>query len=249
MERVTFTNSRGLTLVGHLYPSDSQSIILLTHGFTGDKSEWGRLDKLAKALNREGYNILTFDFSGSGESDDDSLTVNKWVDDLECAMKYVKEKGLTSIGLFGLSLGALICAKVWDDQIKTMVFWAPVTSGKDVGKRYTSDQLAELDEKGYITYTRDKGVRRRFIVDKQMLQDRVAVNPQDALSHIRCPVLIVHGDQDPRVSITDSKDAMQFLPPSSKLEIVKGADHSFYDQLDIFIEHAVSWFLLCRALK
>ena len=37
MERVTFTNSNNLTLVGKFYPAASNSIIIMCHGFTSKK--------------------------------------------------------------------------------------------------------------------------------------------------------------------------------------------------------------------
>lgn len=93
MERVTFKNSRKLTLVGHLYPSTSESIIIMCHGFMSSKYSKGRFEKLATAFNKSGHSALLFDFSGCGESDDDILTVEKEVDDLKSAIQFVKSKG------------------------------------------------------------------------------------------------------------------------------------------------------------
>jgi hypothetical protein len=58
MEKVIFENSKNQSLVGHLYTSESESIIIMSHGFTGDKSEHGRFDKVAEsfvALQRQVY--------------------------------------------------------------------------------------------------------------------------------------------------------------------------------------------------
>lgn len=243
MEKVNFKNSKGLNLVGHFYSSDSKAVIIMTHGFTGDKTEWGRFDKTAEALHDAGYNVLNFDFSGSGESDEDSLTVDKQVDDLRSAIDYVKERGYNNVGLLGLSLGGLVSLRVYDEEIKTMVLWAPVTAPQDgPTDRYTPEQLQELGEKGYITKTRDKGVRKTIKIDKQMIEDRKNVNQESLCSRIKCPVLVVHGDQDERVPLQNSKDAMQYFPAGSKLEVIAGADHGFYDQLDQFIAHSVSWY-------
>lgn len=44
MERITFTNSRTLTLVGTLYPADSPSIIIMCHGFASHWNAKGRFD-------------------------------------------------------------------------------------------------------------------------------------------------------------------------------------------------------------
>lgn len=39
-----------------------------------------------------------------------------------------------------------------------------------------------------------------------------------------------------------SKDAMRYFLEGSKLEVIAGADHDFYEQLDQFIAHSVSWY-------
>lgn len=244
MEKISFKNARGLNLVGDFYSADSDAIVIMSHGFTGDKSEWGRFDKTAEALNKQDYNVLNFDFSGSGESDDDSLSVDKQVDDLQSAIKYAQNRGLNEIGLLGLSLGGLISLKVYDERIKTMVLWAPVTDKIRYSwrQRYSPEQLQELEERGYIAKIRDKGIRRKIIIDKQMLKDREGVDQKSLSSKIKCPVLIIHGDEDDRVPLQDSKNAMKYLPKNSKLEIIAGADHDFTEQLSQFIDCSISWF-------
>lgn len=62
MERVSFKNSRGLNLVGHLYPSTTKAIIIMCHGFMSNKYSKGRFERLATAFNKYGYSALLFDF-------------------------------------------------------------------------------------------------------------------------------------------------------------------------------------------
>jgi pimeloyl-ACP methyl ester carboxylesterase len=245
MERVIFKNSRNQSLVGHLYTSESESIIIMSHGFTGDKSEHGRFDKVAESFYKSGYNVLIFDFSGCGESDNDTLTVEKQIDDLKSAIKFVKSKDYQKIGLFGHSLGGLISLKCFTPDIITMVLWAPVTDKIKYtwDKRYSKEQLQELDEKNYITKTRDKGVRKIILIDKQMLNDRENVNQKDLLKNIDCPILIIHGKQDASVPYTDSEQAIKLLSKNSKLELVEKADHGFYDYMDVIIDLSNEWFL------
>lgn len=246
MEKINFKNSRNLNLVGNLYLADSESVIIMAHGFTGDKSEWGRFDKTAEALNKAGYNVLAFDFSGSGESDNDSLTVDKEVDDLNCAIKFVLERGFKELGLLGLSLGGLISLKVYsrEKNIKTMVLWAPVTSKKDnySKKKFTPAELNELKEKGYITKIMEAGVRKKIIIDKQIVKDRESINQKELLSNIDCPTLMIHGDKDESVPLEDSKNAIRYLSSGSKLEVIKGATHDFTEQLDTIIDLTLNWF-------
>ena len=243
MEKITFQNSRNLNLVGDFYPAAEDRAVIMMHGFTGDRHEWGKFDKAAQELAAAKYSVLNFDFSGSGESDDDSLTVAKEVDDANSAIAYLQGKGFSKLGLLCLSLGGLVAAKACDRRIKTMALWAPVTQPvEDPRARYTSEQLQELDETGVITYKRDKGFRRTLSIDQQMLTDRKTVDPEALLSHIRCPVLIVHGSADNKVPTVGSKKAIYCLPLESRLVIVPGADHRFEEHVDDFISHTVDWF-------
>jgi len=104
MEKVAFKNSRNKTLIGNLSSLKSKSIIILTHALANDKSERGKLDAVTNKLNESGFNTLAFDFSGCGESDDDTISVEKQVDDLKSAIEFVKKKGFEKIALFGHSL-------------------------------------------------------------------------------------------------------------------------------------------------
>ncbi|MHA1391702.1 MAG: alpha/beta fold hydrolase [Promethearchaeota archaeon] len=56
---------------------DKPPILIMCHGFTGDKYEWGRFPKTAKVLNKEGYDALIFDFSGSGENKREPVNLSK----------------------------------------------------------------------------------------------------------------------------------------------------------------------------
>jgi len=244
MEKVNFKNSRGLNLVGDFYHADENRLIIMMHGFTGDRHEWGIFDKTAEELEVAGNSVLNFDFSGSGESDDDSLTLNKQVDDFYAALAYAKSRGFENIGLLGHSLGGLVALKGYSSDIGAMVLTAPVTNKVRYtwDKRYSSEQLSELSENGYITMLREEGVRKKFIIGKQMLKDRESVDPEGILPAVKCPVLIVHGAEDGRVPVDDSKNAVKYLPLESHLVIVDGADHKFKNKVDNFIEHTVLWF-------
>lgn len=183
MEKVSFKNSRGLTVVGNLHTALSNSLIFLLHGFTGDKSEFGRFDLAAHVLENVGYSILAFDFSGSGEGEDDSLTVGKQVDDFHAARNFAEKRGFTKFGVVGLSLGALVALRTYGQNISAMVLWTPVTAPlKDPRVRYTREELHELDETGFITKVKATGPRRSVVIDKQMLEERRNVNQEALLS-------------------------------------------------------------------
>jgi pimeloyl-ACP methyl ester carboxylesterase len=234
-------------LVGHLYPSYSTSIIIMAHGFTLDKSARGRADILADAFTRSGFHVLTFDFSGCGESDDDSLTVAKEVDDLQSAIQFVKARGFKKITLYGHSLGSLICLKCAGPEIETMVLSGALTDAMnyDWDEYFSREQMMELEEKGYLTLLREGEIRKTVIVDKQMLMDFAEINQSELLTHVSCPVLLIHGnhDEEERLLLERSKRALQYLSNDSELKIIDGATHGFMEHLNALTEMANRWYL------
>lgn len=247
MERVTFTNSRGKTLVGHFYSADSTAIIILAHGFMSDKFSKGRFPRLAEALSRSGFNVLASDFSGCGESDDDSLTVAKQVDDLQSAIRFVQAKGYHKVGLYGHSLGSLICLKSYSPDISAMVLSGALTDAMHYNweEHFSKEQLSELAEKGFITETRSEGIRKTIIIDRQILLDFETINQEELLKNVVCPVLIIHGNNDEEEVLLceRSKRGMKYLSSDSQLVIIDGAKHNFLDHFDQVVELAEKWFV------
>lgn len=243
-ERFVIHNSRDLRLVGDFYQQSDSSIIIFAHGFTGDRTEWGLFDEAIRTFQPLGKSMLTFDFSGCGESDDDTLTLAKQIDDLQCVLGWVKGRGFSDITIIGFSLGCLVSAHVWSEDIQRLVWWAPVTAeAKDPTMRYTAEQLKELAETGILTKYRDKGRRKVYKIERQMFLDRKNVHQARLLSNVHCPVFIAHGDSDSVVPCEDSKKAIDYLSQGSQLVIVKGADHDFDEQRAELFNVTKEWLL------
>jgi pimeloyl-ACP methyl ester carboxylesterase len=245
MEKVEFINPRGITISANFWPANKDAVIIMSHGFTGDKSEWGKFDTIAKELHSKGYAVLSYDFSGCGESGDDSITIAKELEDLSTAIRFVKALGYKNVGLFGHSLGGFISLKSYAPQIKTMVLTAPVThsSENDWGERFTKEQQEQAKKTGLIIKTRTKGVRKKIVIGKELIKERNNINPKDYMHKINCPVLIIHGDKDEDIPLKHSELAMKQLPKGSKIEILKGADHGYEKQINKVATITTKWFL------
>lgn len=246
MERVTFKNSRNLNIVGNLYPSTSESIIIMCHGFMSDKHSRGRFERLAAAFNKSGHSALNFDFSGCGESDDDILTVEKEVDDLKSAIQFVKSNGYKKIALYGHSLGTLICLKSYTPEIITMVLSGALTDSMKYNwsEIFTKEQMQELEEKGYLTEYIPEEVRKKIVIDSRILNDFELINQKELLKDVNCPVLIIHGnnDEEEKLLYERSKTAIKLLSNVSRLEVIDGANHNFLDHFHIVVKLTTKWF-------
>lgn len=243
MRKVQFINSRKLKILGNYYTVDSDKVVILAHGFTNDKSSNGRFDMLSEALNESGYDALAIDFSGSGESDDAPLTIENQIDDLKQAVKFVARKGYSKIALFGNSLGSVACLMNYEDQIHTMVLTGALTDKMHYEWHiyFTKEQMDALKQNGYF-FTDDKRGHR---ITNQTLKDFESINQEKLLSQVKCPILIIHGnnqeDEEELMLLERSIRGMQFLSKDSRLEVIKDGKHGLRSKWHEVIDLTVKW--------
>ena len=246
MERVTFRNSRNLSLVGHYYDARSGAAIVFSHGFASDKSSDGRFDRMAEALESDGYRVLTFDFSGCGESDDDVLDLSHQIDDLKCAISFVQSKGAESIGLHGHSLGGLVCLMTSSPDVRAMVLTGALTDSMkyDWTSIYSAGQLHKLEVDGYLLTTDRSGRQRK--IGRDILHEFDRIDQKELLQSVKCPVLLIHGndpnDWEELELLKRSRKGIHMLPDQSRLEVIDGANHGFRGHYDHVIALTQEWY-------
>lgn len=234
---VEFRNSDGLRLAGDLFPvGEPDALILFLHGFMSDRHSSGRYDYLAECFNLEGYSALSFDFSGSGESDDAPLSMARQVHDLHAAITYATSLGYARIALWGNSMGSVVAARGWTPDVKAMVLTGAALGPVrfDWHEVFTPEQHRELAATGLITVERPSGPRRRIVVDERLLKEFETFDREAILRRIAVPVLIINGDGDDeeRMLKAVSAEALPYLPRGSEQVIVPGAPHGFRRHLD-----------------
>jgi alpha-beta hydrolase superfamily lysophospholipase len=245
MEKVKFENSRDLELVGNFWSADSEKGIVMAHGFTGSKEQYGKFTEIAEYLNQEGFNVLAFDFSGCGESEDDSITIDKEVEDLEAAVEFFKEKGVERLGILGLSQGGLVSLRYYkknSEEVESMVLMAPLT---DALENYRKDKLSkkqrkELEQKGYTKIYKEEGERDEFLIPEEAMKEKETVNQDELLEGVDVPVLFIQGENDTTITPEMTRNAVEKLD-KAEMRTVED-DHYFEDSVDIAAEEAAEWF-------
>ncbi len=238
VEKVVFENSKSERLVGilHLPEEKTNRGFIIAHGFTSNKDRI-RFIKIAQTLAEKGWVVLRFDFGGCGESQEREILVKSQVDDLKSAMKLMQKRGISWLGLIGESLGGLTTILAYEpDIVKTLVLLAPVTKAKRTLNENKYQQ--QFKKYGFAFFEKDG---RKFKISKEYLEERLKVDQRRILSKIECPTLIVHGDADKIVPIEHSKEALQFLPKGSRLEVIKGANHRFEGKIEELVKVVVGW--------
>jgi uncharacterized protein len=191
-ENVSFTTRDGVTLNGWFMPSvvPGTRAIVMVHGHGGGRHEGMRY---AKMLTEAGFSLLAFDLRVFSASDKafSSMGYYEKLDVIAAVDFMVKAKKISSVGVFGTSLGAstAVLAMAEDTRIKSGLF--------NSGYSNVADVLAQVGK-------RDYGLPRFPLIPLVMRlaglrtgADMDAINAEDKIGSIAPrPVFIMHCTAD-----------------------------------------------------
>ena len=175
----------------------------------------------AKALHELGYASLLVDFRGSGGSAGAATTIGvSEADDVAAAFAYARRTwpGLTVV-LFGQSMGGTAVLRaviVHGLEPPAVILACPfdrlVTT---VGNRFGSMGLPAFPAAGLLVFW--GGVQHGF--------NGFRHNPVDYAKRVRCPVLLLQGDLDPRVTPAQARAIFANLAGEKYFELLLGVGH------------------------
>ncbi|MFG0330435.1 MAG: alpha/beta hydrolase [Phycisphaerales bacterium] len=249
----TVTGADGQPIIGNTEtPSndaDPRGVALILHGFLGYK-DYGMFPRLARELADSGFIAHRFNLSHSGmtnavesfERPDlfERDTWNKQVFDVDAVVGAIQKEAIAGAGLpyvlFGHSRGgatALLAAgrRFRDDR-------APFPAGVIAAStpsatcRFPEGIQQQLLEQGYYEVKSNRTgqilrVGRQWLVEQR---DQPEDHDLTALvSQLQCPVLFIHGADDPTVPARDASALAQAATaaPSVGTRIIEGGDHVF----------------------
>ena len=221
-------------------PLNKSPILIMCHGFTGDKYELGRFPETAKVLNNQGYDVIIFDFSGSGENIREPVNLSKQANDLEHVYDWIKNQNYSRIAVLGLSFGGLTSLKANLPGIKTYIFWAPPFLLHSTGDQV--DWFKDI-EKGPVNIE-TTGEGESIIIDMSFVMEVANFRVRPALKKLVTPTLLVQGTADEQVPLELNKKAFGWMPQDEnhKLVEIQDATHDFEEKyLQEFIRVTVSW--------
>jgi len=226
---IYFYNQQGEKLAGtlHLPKKSAESGVVFGHCFTCSRHT-GILRRICDELSRIGFTVLRFDFSGNGQSQGrfEHSTWSKQVLEMEAAVSLMKEQGADWIGLVGHSLGAAIALLTArkDQSIAAVCRVAGRVSPSRPVYFLTSTQQQILADTGRVEFTsrgRQLNIKREFFEDAE-IHDLVS-----ATRALTIPMLVVHGDQDDVIPVSEAYLAQKTNPQRVELLVVEDGDHMF----------------------
>jgi len=216
-----------LGLSAHLSTASREApLLVLAHGFAGNKSENGLFSEASDFLAKRGFSILRFDFRGCGDSPGSfrQVRLSDLQTDLKSVLRFVHETDEVrpaAVGLIGFSLGAAVAILLRPRLPKVFVFWSPaIFTATDMFPRYqTREVLDQIREKGFF-------VKAGLEVSREFMDDLVNNEIEYSIRGMRAPVLLLHGEKDSRIPLSSSQQAKKLFR-TAEFKVIRDADHSF----------------------
>ncbi len=220
--------------------------IIVCHGFTGTKIESDRLFvSFARRASRQGYPVLRFDFTGSGDSSGEfeDTTLSQWLNDLDRIISETPNL-LSSPNhpiLAGISLGgsASIIQAASDKRIQAVICWAPGVFLVKSFRKLFGEALWERLNNEQIAYNLHNTA---FALKPTFLEDIKQYKPINSVKNISPrPLLIIHGSWDNVVPIDYARQLYEAADNPKKLIEIPHADHSFTYYQERLITDTLTW--------
>ena len=242
-ERISVSNNASIhAMIWKPQSSKVEKCVIFSHGFSvsGYESRRFFLD-IAERLVERNIMCVLFDYRGSGYSDWDfsEMTINTEMEDLDAVISYVKGKYATDlkITVWGMSFGSGVASLVTSkrNDVDSLLLWC---LSADLYNRYKKRFGEDIFSKGYSYTDRAQKVTLAF------LNSLKEVDVFDSYKNITCPILFVHGDDDPTAAVDLSLKAYELANQPKQIEIIHGGNHGFKLQdalFDTAIEKSLLW--------
>lgn len=227
---VSFASFDGLMLNGTLVTPRSQirGAMLLVHGITADREEWGFYTRMAQILEEIGIATLRFDYRchGVDKTPMRELSLSGIVNDIDAAF----QKMLELVGaylpsfIFAHSFGGGTAA-YWVSKnkntfpLKVLFLSAPVIDYADDVSRNAGDWVTALRTDGYVSYGDNR-------LSRCLISEIPHINGIEATANPPCPLIVFHGDADTDVPLSSSQKFVK-VSEFSRIEVIEGAEHGY----------------------
>jgi len=248
---ISFKNRYGLTLRGFIsHPKRYDTAVIFLHGFPGSCHGF-TAQRMITALGKK-HLALIFDFSHTNTSDgkfEDKL-MSKEVSDIKSAIDFLEDNySYRQLVIIGHSTGA-IDASLYahrDKRISKLVLMGAESDTKhSVKYDFTDEQVYQFWTKGYIIYNKPGKWYHHKRLKKAFYDEFFTLDIPQAIKKFKQPLLIVHGEHDEAIPLSDPEELFRQANRPKKLVIIRGADHRFNEPsqfqklitvIRLFIEH------------
>ncbi|AJR03050.1 alpha/beta hydrolase family protein [Siansivirga zeaxanthinifaciens] len=224
----------------------NKPIMVFCHGYKGFK-DWGAWNLMAKTFAEAGFYFIKFNFSHNGGTinqpidfpDLEAFGHNNYIielDDLKAVIDWIehnnhieKTANINDINLIGHSRGGgitLIKAEE-DSRVKRVISLASVCEFANRTARIEDPEVWKKNGVAYVVNTRTKQEMPHYYqFYETFLLNETRLDIKRAVSNLKIPHLIIHGNNDTSVSINEAEN-LHLWNAKSTLEKIDGANHVF----------------------
>lgn len=232
---ITFENERGLALAAREdVPARGtpRAWALFAHCFTCTRNV-SAVRRIARALTDQGIAVLSFDFTGLGDSEGEFAETGfaSQAADLLSAVDYLRRThGQGPAIMIGHSLGgtATLYAARKVEEVKGVATIGSPADPAHVTKLFECD-LEEIERTGEARVSIGG---RPFSVRRELVDDMRSHPPAEWLSSLRSNVLLFHSPVDTIVGIENAATLYEALRHPKSFVSLNRADHLLSDQND-----------------
>ncbi len=233
-EKVNFKGSQGYELSAYIaFPANTKPVnfVIFAHCFTCNKN-LKAIRNISLALTKYGYAVMSFDFTGLGESDGDfsDTDFSSNTEDLLAAADFLKKEYKAPSLLIGHSLGgaAVLMAASKIDSVTAVATIAAPAQPQHILK-LLKDGVDEIKEKGEAEVSIGG---RPFKIKEKFLNDLKENKALKNLKDLRKAVLILHSPQDTIVGIENAEEIYKNAFHPKSFISLDGADHLISNKND-----------------
>ena len=230
---VNFTNEHGVLLSGKIdLPelSEAHNFVLFAHCFTCGKNLHA-LQNISKALTKEGFGVLRFDFTGLGRSEGEfsDSNFNQNISDLVFASKYLKGHYKAPTVLLGHSLGG---SAALASASKIASLKAVVTIAAPFNPKHLLNSISIKEDNPSKQHIKANIGGRDFSINTVFIEALESSNPQKSIQGLNKALLVLHSPQDGIVEIENAKRIFENARHPKSFISLDGADHLLSNRED-----------------
>jgi esterase/lipase len=232
-KKIAFKNSQGKKLSAKIELPDEEPTAygIFAHCFTCNKNLTA-VRMICKTLTQKKIAVLSFDFTGLGDSEGDFEQTNfsSNVEDLYSACQFLIENYKAPSLLIGHSLGgaAVLFAAVQMPSVKAIATIGAPSNPQHVAHLFHNN-INEINQLGRAMVSIGG---REFTINKQFIEDIQGRNIQHILRKYRNSILIMHSPQDDTVGIENAAEIYKWARHPKSFVSLNGADHLLSNKRD-----------------
>jgi pimeloyl-ACP methyl ester carboxylesterase len=217
---LTFAGANGVRLGAWYCPVSPESpLVILLHGYAGEKT--GTFNE-ARVFRELGLSVLMLDFRGSGDSSASYTSIgHDEADDVAAAVRYAKASlPHSKLVLYGISMGAAAELRA----VHSCGVQPDAIIAEGVFDRMLATVRHRFELMGVPSFPGAQLLV--FWGGWQLGFDGFGNNPVDFAASVRCPILFLHGAEDPRARLAEARLVYDAVPGRKWFKEFAGVGHA-----------------------